>query len=117
MEGLWWFVVTMTQTRARAALGGADWSLYSSEVNDLASDNALAFPLRFTNHSSPVGYRHIDCASVYGNQKLVGEGLADFVKEVCARAFRWRGRRLLAWSGKVASLRNQHTLTRFAQPT
>lgn len=32
--------------------------------------------------SIAVGYRHIDCASIYGNQKLVGEGLADLIKEV-----------------------------------
>ncbi|KAL6772275.1 hypothetical protein ACKKBG_A29600 [Auxenochlorella protothecoides x Auxenochlorella symbiontica] len=27
------------------------------------------------------GYRHVDCASVYKNQELVGKGLADFIKE------------------------------------
>lgn len=32
------------------------------------------------------GYRHIDCASVYGNQALVGEGLRDFIAQVGAAA-------------------------------
>ncbi|KFM24054.1 Alcohol dehydrogenase [NADP(+)] [Auxenochlorella protothecoides] len=27
------------------------------------------------------GYRHVDCASVYKNQELVGKGLADFINE------------------------------------
>lgn len=29
-----------------------------------------------------VGYRHIDCATIYGNEKTVGEGLKDFIAEV-----------------------------------
>lgn len=27
------------------------------------------------------GYRQIDCASFYGNETTIGEGLADFIKE------------------------------------
>ena len=32
-----------------------------------------------------LGYRHIDCATVYENQELVGEGLRDFIAEVCSK--------------------------------
>lgn len=28
-----------------------------------------------------LGYRHIDCATIYGNEKTVGEGLKDFIAE------------------------------------
>ncbi len=37
-----------------------------------------------------VGYRHIDCAKVYANEKLVGEGLHDFLAQVREQAL-WSG--------------------------
>lgn len=27
------------------------------------------------------GYRHIDCASFYANEKTIGEGMADFISQ------------------------------------
>lgn len=27
------------------------------------------------------GYRHIDCASFYGNEEIIGEGMSEFVHE------------------------------------
>merc|ERR1712137_109201 len=36
------------------------------------------------------GYRHIDCASIYGNEKAVGEGLAKAIKEgIVQRSDMW----------------------------
>ena len=33
-----------------------------------------------------LGYRHIDCAAVYGNEKQIGQAIADVIAEgVCTR--------------------------------
>lgn len=35
------------------------------------------------------GYRHVDCATVYDNQSIVGEGLSEYLSQPGARAALW----------------------------
>lgn len=44
---------------------------------NLDRDNASAA----VSHALQTGYRHIDCAAIYGNEPLVGKGLADGLKK------------------------------------
>ena len=47
--------------------------------SDHVSGEAIAAGVR---DAIAAGYRHIDCATIYENQQLVGEGLKDFILEV-----------------------------------
>ena len=50
-------------------LGFGTWNLKGSNNSDAVS---LAIQ---------TGYRHIDCAAIYGNEKEVGKGIADGLKK------------------------------------
>lgn len=47
-------------------------------------------PCAMSSHSLPhatptpaaAGYRHVDCASIYDNQDVVGQGLKKFIESV-----------------------------------
>ena len=54
-------------------LGYGTWNLDRSNVSVAVSD------------ALEVGYRHIDCAAAYGNQKDVGKGIALGLKKVGLR--------------------------------
>ena len=51
------------------SLGFGTWNIDRSNASEVVS---LAIQ---------AGYRHIDCAAVYGNQKEVGRGIADGLKK------------------------------------
>ncbi|KAL8954717.1 MAG: hypothetical protein Q9193_007120 [Seirophora villosa] len=51
------------------ALGFGTWNLDKSNVSEAVSAALQA------------GYRHLDCATIYGNQKEVGKGIADGLKK------------------------------------
>lgn len=51
------------------SLGFGTWNLDKSNVTEAVSAALEA------------GYRHIDCATIYGNQKEVGKGIADGLKK------------------------------------
>lgn len=51
------------------SLGFGTWNLDESNVTEAVSAALEA------------GYRHIDCATIYGNQKEVGKGIADGLKK------------------------------------
>ncbi len=50
-------------------LGFGTWNLKESNNSDAVSLAILT------------GYRHIDCAAIYGNEKEVGKGIADGLKK------------------------------------
>ena len=50
-------------------LGFGTWNLDKSNASDAVS------------YAIQTGYRHIDAAAVYGNEKQVGKGIADGLKE------------------------------------
>lgn len=50
-------------------LGYGTWRLNSSNVS-----KAVSIALQ-------TGYKHLDCAAIYGNQKEVGKGIADGLKK------------------------------------
>lgn len=51
------------------SLGFGTWNLDKSNVTEAVSAALQA------------GYRHLDCATIYGNQKQVGKGIADGLKK------------------------------------
>ena len=51
-------------------LGYGTWNLDKSNVSD-----AVSFALQ-------TGYRHLDCAAIYNNQKDVGKGIADGLDKI-----------------------------------
>lgn len=52
------------------ALGFGTWNLDKSNASD-----AVSIALQ-------TGYRHLDCAAIYGNEKEVGNGIKDGLKKV-----------------------------------
>lgn len=81
-------IIWFATASAAAALGGNGFQ------QPLATKPATIPPLGFgtwnldkTNVSEAVsaalqaGYRHLDCATIYGNQKEVGKGIADGLKK------------------------------------
>ena len=50
-------------------LGYGTWNLDKSNASEAVS------------YAIETGYRHIDCAAAYGNEKEVGKGLADGAKK------------------------------------
>jgi len=50
-------------------IGFGTWNLDKSNASDAVS------------YAIQTGYRHIDAAAVYGNEKQVGKGIADGLKE------------------------------------
>lgn len=50
-------------------LGFGTWNLKESN-----NSNAVSLAIQ-------TGYRHIDCAAIYGNEKEVGKGIADGLKK------------------------------------
>ena len=59
-------------------LGYGTWNLDSSNVSTAVSAALLS------------GFRHIDCAAIYGNQKEVGKGIAQGLAEAgIARSEIW----------------------------
>ena len=43
--------------------------------------SCVSFVLLACRSALAQGYRQIDCASFYGNETTIGEGLQDFIKE------------------------------------
>ncbi|KAL8706093.1 MAG: hypothetical protein Q9225_007982 [Loekoesia sp. 1 TL-2023] len=58
-----------TQPSTIPSLGFGTWNLDKSNASEAVSAALQA------------GYRHLDCATVYGNQKEVGKGIADGLKK------------------------------------
>lgn len=52
------------------SLGFGTWNLAQSNVSEAVSA------------ALHTGYRHIDCATIYGNQKAVGKGIAHGLKSL-----------------------------------
>ena len=52
-------------------LGFGTWNLSPNEHNASAA----------VSHAIEVGYRHIDCAAAYGNEKDVGQGIKEGLKK------------------------------------
>lgn len=53
------------------SIGFGTWNLKISSTNTSAAVSAALL----------VGYRHLDCAAIYGNEKEVGQGIKDGLKE------------------------------------
>lgn len=50
-------------------LGFGTWNLKEKNTSEAVS------------YAIQVGYRHIDCAAIYGNEEEVGKGIADGIKK------------------------------------
>src|SRR5512140_2064100 len=48
--------------------------------------------------AAEVGYRHFDCASVYGNEPLIGQAIRDILRHEIPRADLWVTSKL--WNDK-----------------
>ena len=74
---------------AAEALGGNDFQqpLQSADFSQIPHLGFGTWNLDKSNASEAVstaleaGYRHLDCATIYGNQKQVGKGIEDGLKK------------------------------------
>ena len=64
--------ISLTAPSHIPAIGFGTWNLKISSANTSA---AVATAIK-------TGYRHIDCAAVYGNEKDVGKGIRDGLEEM-----------------------------------
>ena len=63
--------------------------------------------------AAEVGYRHFDCASVYGNEKQIGQALRTIQQRGVARKDLWVTSKV--WNdahGRVLQRRGRHWLTK-----
>jgi diketogulonate reductase-like aldo/keto reductase len=62
-------LVTLSDGNKMPLLGLGTWQSTAGDVKAAVK------------HAIKVGYRHVDCASLYGNEKEIGEALSEAMKE------------------------------------
>ena len=61
--------ISLNNDQAIPVVGYGTWRLSTDEAAKLTEDAIRA------------GYRHIDCAMIYGNEKEVGEGITNAISK------------------------------------